>query len=267
MKAVFFRSLILVTVVACSGCDLQKNMLYYPDPHVPSAAELAADRLRFWPSGPENYRGFASADRNTGKKGTIVVLHGNAGTAADRAYYVQALAPLGFQVILAEYPGYGRRRGEPAEDLFVQDASETLRLAREHHGGPLYLLGESLGCAVAAAAIKQSGTGIDGVILITPWDNLLSVAKGKFPWLPVRLFLTDTYDTIANLTDFPGPIAIVGAEQDQVIPLVHAEKLYRSLPGRKRMWTIRGAGHNNWLSAVGPAWWQEVADFVTDGTS
>ncbi len=42
-----------------------------------------------------------------------IVLHGNAGAALDRAYYVSALLPLGVEVDLLEYPGYGPRPGEP----------------------------------------------------------------------------------------------------------------------------------------------------------
>jgi hypothetical protein len=32
-------------------------------------------------------------------KGTVIVFHGNAGSAAGREFYVQALAPLGYRVI------------------------------------------------------------------------------------------------------------------------------------------------------------------------
>jgi len=44
-------------------------------------------------------------------KGTVTVFHGNAGPAAGREFYLQALAPLNYRVILAEYPGYGGRTG------------------------------------------------------------------------------------------------------------------------------------------------------------
>lgn len=267
MPRIVFRvlpgMLAVALAAAAPGCGLQKKMLYYPDRHLPSAAQLAAHNLRFWPDGQQSYRGFAGPAPAVPGTGTIVVLHGNAGTAADRAYYVQALLPLGYRVILAEYPGYGARQGDPAESVFVNDAGETLRLARELYGGPIYLLGESLGCGVAAAAAKQAGNAVDGMILITPWDNLLSVAKAKFPWLPVRLFLTDTYDSAANLAAFPGPVAVIAAERDQVIPAAHAEALYRSLAGEKRMWTVEKAGHNDWPLAVDHAWWHEITDFVS----
>ncbi len=258
--------LVAVLALCSAGCDLQKNMLYYPDNHLPSPGQLAAARLQFWPAGQAGYRGFIGTIPDRPSKGTVVVLHGNAGTAAHRAFYVGALAPLGYRVLLAEYPGYGARAGNPGESVLVQDALETLRLARELNGGPVFLLGESLGCGVAAAAAHQAKTGIDGIILITPWDSLLSVAREKFPSLPVRLLLTDSYDSVANLKAFQGPIAVIGAERDEVIPVRHAEALFASLRGTKRIWIVRGAGHNDWPLAVNTFWWREIIEYVESNT-
>ncbi len=252
-----------LAILFFSGCNLQKTMLYYPDTSVPPQKMLDADRIQFWPSSPDEYRGFISTVPVKNIKGTILVFHGNAGTAADRGYYVQALAPLGYRVLLVEYPGYGARKGVPGETVFVKDAAETLRLASAQYGKPVYLLGESLGCGVAAALAKESPTLIDGIILITPWDTLLSIANRKFPWLPVRLLLSDTYDNIQNLKEFPRRIAVAGAERDELIPIEHAKTLYESLPGPKKMWTIKNAGHNDWPDLVGPQWWQEMTDFVS----
>jgi pimeloyl-ACP methyl ester carboxylesterase len=259
------KLLLVAGVLAAFGCNLQNAMLYYPGSYLPSQAQLAADQIRFWPSDANNYRGFISAAPISRPKGTVVVFHGNAGTASDRAYYVQALAPLGYRVILAEYPGYGKRPGKPGETAFVKDAAEILQLAAEKFEKPLFVLGESLGCGIAAATAKQLPGRIDGLILITPWDTLLSVASSKFPWLPVKLFLTDTYDTIGNLKTFPGRTAVIGAEQDEVVPLRHAQSLYDALNGTKRMWIVRRAGHNDWLDQVGPSWWLEIMDFVSSG--
>jgi pimeloyl-ACP methyl ester carboxylesterase len=252
---------IIIILTLCS-CDLQKNMLYYPNSNLPTKNELVAHQIQFWRYGSSDYRGFISTVAISDVKGTIVVFHGNAGTAADRSYYVNALASFGYRIILAEYPGYGARKGKLGEIPFVNDAKETLRLAYEKYGKPIYLLGESLGCGVAAAVAKDTSVQIKGIILITPWDTLLSVAKEKIPWLPVRLFLSDKYDSIQNLKTFQGRIAIIGAERDKVIPIHHAQTLYASLLVNKKMWTIKGAGHNDWLEMVDHSWWKEITDFI-----
>lgn len=253
--------LLIAVAASVFGCDLQYRMLYYPDPHVPSEAELAALRLRFWPA-KADYRGFIGATEIVNVKGTVVVFHGNGGTADHRDYYVAALGSMGYRVILAEYPGYGARKGELGESSFVNDARATVRLAARQYPEPVYLLGESLGCGVVAAAARDDSLGIKALILITPWDTLLAVAKSLYPLLPVGLFLKDRYDSVENLQSFPGKIAVVGAERDEILPLKHAEALYRSLTADKKMWVIRGAGHNDWPMYVDAKQWQEFMDFV-----
>lgn len=267
MAKIISRIILLLFVPTLSGCNLQRDMLYYPGTSLPSLASLAANNIQFWPSdsGSGDYRGFINILQADNIRGTIIIFHGNAGTAADRVYYVKTLTHLGYRVLLAEYPGYGGRKGEPGEEPFVRDAKETLRLAFEKFGGPIFILGESLGCGVAAAAAKDSLVKIDGIILITPWDTLQSVAREKVTWLPVRLFLRDKYDTIGNLKEYQGKLAVVGAEQDVVIPIHHAQTLYKALSrgqGARTMYTIKGAGHNDWPGIVDQAWWQALMDFI-----
>lgn len=237
-------------------------MLYYPTTEKPAPHFLTAHRLQYWGAAEGDYRGVLGPAPKGTAKGTIIVFHGNAGSAADRVYYDEVFAPLGYRVLLAEYPGYGGRPGALGEASFVPDARETIRRAFGEFGAPVYLLGESLGCGVAAAAAGESPVPIAGMLLITPWDSLRAVAKEHFPWLPVRLFLKDKYDSIANLKAFTQRIAVVGAEKDDIVPLRRAEALHQSLSGPKKMWIVRGAGHNDWFDAVGPSWWEDVMGFV-----
>ncbi len=248
-------------VMSLFSCNLQYHMLYYPTTYVPSEKELAADHLRFWPS-EKDYRGFIGTIEIRKAKGTVIVFHGNAGTADHWAYYVTALGSMGYRVILAEYPGYGARQGELGEPSFVHDAQATVRLASQMYAEPIFLLGESLGCGVVAAAARDESLKIDALILITPWDSLSAVAKSLYPLLPVGLFLKDKYDSVENLKSFRGKVAVIGAQRDEILPIRHANALYNSLSGKKKMWVIQGAGHNDWPLFVDTKKWQEFMDFV-----
>ena len=124
-------------------------------------------------------------------------------------------------------------------------------------------MGESLGCGVAAAITKKTTVPIAGIILITPWDTLASVAKSLFPFLPVQLVLTDKYDSIENLKSFKNKISVVGAERDDILPIKHAVNLYNALPeGRKKMWIIKSAHHNDWPVYAETTLFKEITDFV-----
>ncbi len=242
---------------------MQNMFLYFPSSEFPSERMLASEKMKFWQRADGDYRGLTSATDAPATNGTIVLFHGNGGTALDRGFYLEPLIKLGFRVILAEYPKYGGRPGKVGEKPFVADGLETVQQAFEQYGEPLYLLGESLGCGVAAAIAKQTSVTIAGIILITPWDTLAAVAKSLFPFLPVKLILTDKYDSIENLKSFKRNISVIGAERDEILPIKHAHNLYANLPeGRKKMWVIKGAGHNDWPFYANPALFKEITDFV-----
>ncbi|HRY38604.1 MAG TPA: alpha/beta hydrolase, partial [Smithellaceae bacterium] len=245
------------------GCNMQNKFLYFPNDEWPSEAMLAAENLVLWQATGSDFRGLISAGNAPTPSGTIVLFHGNGGTAYDRSFYLEPLTELGFRVILSEYPQYGGRPGKVGEKPLVVDGLETVRLAFEQYGEPLYLLGESLGCGVAAAVAKKTSTPIAGIILITPWDTLAAVAKSLFPFLPVTMLLTDKYDSVSNLQSFKGNISVVGAERDEILPIRHAHNLFAKLPeGKKRMWVIQGAGHNDWPFHTDESLWREMTDFV-----
>ncbi|KAB2844647.1 MAG: alpha/beta hydrolase [Burkholderiales bacterium] len=246
---------------------LQDHLLYYPERI--SAAQVAArfPDLRPWPAAGD-LRGYLVEPR-IAPRGTVVVFHGNAGHAAERQWYAQELIRQGLRVLLAEYPGYGPRPGKPGEAVLIDDARATLQLAREQFGAPLLVVGESLGAAVAAGAVGGMPKDIAGLVLITPWDKLESVAKHHYPWLPAWLYLHDRYDSTARLEAYAGPCVVVLAEADSIIPAALGRELFDGLGGTKRLMVIPGAEHNDWPNHVGEVWWEDITRQVLDpaGTS
>jgi len=113
-------------------------------------------------------------------------------------------------VILAEYPKYGGRPGKVGEKPFVAAGLETARLAFEQYKEPLYLVGESLGCGVAPLLPNKLQCPLPHNINYA-LGHAASVAKSIFPFLPVKLVLTDKYDSIENLKSFRKKISVIGA--------------------------------------------------------
>jgi hypothetical protein len=255
--------LFLFAAMSLGGCNMQNRFLYFPSAEWPSAQMLEYENMKLWQATSADYQGLIAVNDAPAPNGTIVLFHGNGGTALDRGFYLKPFMELGFRVILAEYPKYGGRSGKVGEKSFVAAGLETVRIAYEQYKEPLYLAGESLGCGVAASVAKQTSVPIAGIILITPWDTLASVAKSMFPFLPVKLILTDKYDSIENLKSFKKNFSVIGAERDEILPIKHAINLYNSLPeGRKRMWIIKGAGHNDWPMHADASLFKEMTDFV-----
>ena len=238
----------------------QDRLLYFPEP-ASVAESLAATRLpgaKVWPAG-EDYRGL-QIEPPAGRtpRGTVIVFHGNAGHAGHRGEYAERLGAQGWRVILAEYPGYGPRPGSLGEDSLVADAAASITRARQDFGGPLIVLGESLGAGVAAGAVgtlQRQGAAIDGLGLVTPWDSLASVASHHYPWLPVRWLLADRYDSASALASYRGPVAVVVAAQDEIVPARFGRVLFDAIGGTKTLLVVDGARHNEWMDRVDDAWW------------
>lgn len=257
---------ILAAPIALFGAIVlwQDKLLYFPARATP--AQMSGAGLRPWPSA-EDFRGLVSepAEPAGAARGTAIVFHGNAGHAGHRGFYAQALVPLGWRVILAEYPGYGPREGKPGEASLVRDAEATIALARERHGAPLLLVGESLGAAVAAIAGARQRAHVAGALLITPWDRLAHVGSHHYPLLPVRWLLRDRYDTLAALERFDRPVVVAVAEHDTIVPAPLGRALHEGLAGPKRLLQIAGADHNDWPAFVDAAWWRAATEAALGG--
>ncbi len=233
---------------------LQDRLLYMPAKA--SVERMVSGGLRPWPSA-QDFRGLVAEPAGP-VRGTAIAFHGNAGHAGHRDFYAAALTPLGWRVILAEYPGYGPRGGPLGEESLTSDAEQTVALAHRQYGAPLLLLGESLGAAVAAAAAVRQSELVAGVLLITPWDRLERVASHHYPWLPVTWMLRDRYDSVAALSAFGRPVVVAVSEHDRIVPARFGIDLYESLRGPKHLLVIKAADHNDWTDRVDAGWWQDA---------
>lgn len=244
---------------------VQRKLLYLPSTNFPTEESVKAKGLEYWVDKDNNYRGLIAGQTQDNSKGTIIVFHGNAGTALGSSYYAEALVKLGYRVLLAEYPGYAGREGKPSESVLVTDARETIGLIHQEYGNPIYVWGESLGSGVVAATVSSSTLPVDGIVLITPWDSLSNLAQNTYTFFPVKWIVLDKFDNIKNLESFKGNIAILIAGRDEVIPGKLGKKLYESLSNpNKKLWLLDEAGHNSWVDYLNDSWWQEVMKFLAE---
>ena len=242
---------------------LQRKMMYFPERMTPDMQDnqIAALNLKPWPSSNQ-LLGFISQPPLSHSKGTILVFHGNAGSAVQRTYYRDALQNLGYRVILAEYPGYGSRSGRPSEDVLIQDAIATAKLAVREFNEPLFLCGESIGSGVVAGIVASGEVPIKGLLLITPFDSMAKVAQQHYWFFLARWLILDKYDNVTNLRDYQGSIAVVLAEQDEVVPTRRTMSLFDGLPARKKLWRFDHAGHNTLPMESWQPWWGDVMQFL-----
>jgi len=212
----------------------QRSLLYFPS-HIASPTELT-----LW----KNEGHVIGYCRVVPHARTLwLMMHGNAGQAADRDYVLPRMSDADSLYVL-EYPGYGARGGSPTQTSINQAAIEAYQLLRRQNPHtPVCVLSESIGSGPACLLAAQNPPP-DKIVLVVPFDILSSVAAGHFPWLPVRLLLHDNWDNIAALSHYTGPVDIYGAQADNVIPIRHAQALAKAVPQAQFIEII--GGHNDW---------------------
>jgi len=243
----------------------QEGMLFFPGqaPLEQVGREARDVGFRLWPEPTDGYRALLAEPAGQ-VVGTCVIWHGNAGSARQRDYLAAPLLRLGWRVVVAEYPGYGARpRGSLREAALVTEARQLTKDVQRQFGGPLVVIGESLGAALAAAVAGDATLPVNGAVLFTPWFDLAGVARVHYPWLPVGLLLRDRFDNASALQEFGGPVIVVTAGSDEIIPPAEGRRLYHALgTPTKRLREIPGAWHNDWVERVSMDDWRDWLAFA-----
>ncbi len=230
--------LLLVCLVALvlAAAAWQRQLLYFPTHHSRN------NGLSEWRHQGELI-GYA---REVASPGNVwLLLHGNGGQASDRVYALSSFSGLD-SVFILEYPGYGRRPGTPSRkslDEAARQAYQALRSRFPHT--PVCVMGESLGSGPASVLAGQKPPP-DKIVLVAPFDKLHRVGSHHYPFLPVRLLLSDDWDNVGSLRDYKGRLEIFGIRDDAVIPMKFAKALADSKPGST--FRVVEGGHNDWAT-------------------
>lgn len=256
MAALVYVGLLLVLV----GC--QRSMIYYPTQATESQAqELAAtDGMKPWRNDEGEIIGWRP-ERELKGADVMLVFHGNAGYAAQRGYFNQGFSP-NIAIYIMEYPGYGTREGRPSEKTFYAAGEEAMKQLGEERSGRLFLGGESLGTGVACYLASAHPERVSGLFLSTPFTTLVDVARSHYPIFPVGLLMRDRYESTEHLKTYDGPVAMLIAGRDEVVPARFGKQLYEEYHGPKQIWLQEERSHNTLNYSPASDWWSEVVTFL-----
>lgn len=230
--AFFLMGLIFLGISGCSA--IERGLLFYPT-HRPYDNGLTP-----W---IKNGEVIGYSRKVESPSNVWLMLHGNGGQASDRLYAIPSFFS-GDSVYILEYPGYGNRKGTPSKEAFDHAAREAYELLREAPPrASVCVVAESIGSG-PASTLSGLNQPPDKFVLIVPFDKLSLVAEDHFPAFLVRLLLRDNWDNVKALSNYKGPVEIIGAEFDNVIPIRHAKALATAIPGSKL--TLITGGHNDW---------------------
>lgn len=133
-------------------------------------------------------------------------------------------------VLAMNYRGYGNSHGDPAEQHMVADGRMLYDwLAARSHVDPhrIGVVGRSLGSGVAVQVAMQRPA--HSVVLITPYDSILAIAKRKFRAMPIETILRHRFESIKYAPSLMAPTFVLRAAFDDVVPHSHTDLLVQKL--------------------------------------
>jgi hypothetical protein len=151
----------------------------------------------------------------------------------------------GYGVLFMSYRGYSGSSGSPSERANVADAKLAYEILRKEGVAPdeIIVYGESLGSGVAVQVAAEKD--VAGLVLDAPYTSIVDVAAVSYPFLPVRPFIFDRYETMRFLPRVTAPLLVMHGEEDRVIPVAMGKAVYAAANAPKEIVTFPHAGHSD----------------------
>jgi len=166
-----------------------------------------------------------------------------------------------WSVVLINYRGYGQSEGKPSEKQLLSDSLEIydyFTARPEYKHAKIVVIGRSMGTGVAVNLAQNRP--VEGVILASPYDSVVSVAQEKIPMVPVKFLLRNKFDSISRAHFISKPVLVITADKDEMIPPWHSQLLAKAFAGTVFVQEIAGADHDSLIQE--DEYWQAVSHFL-----
>ena len=198
----------------------------------------------------------------------LLWLHGNSGNIGHRAAAVAAMARgLGAPVMIVDYRGYGRSEGSPAEEGLYRDAEaafDHIAARPEFSGSSIVVFGRSLGAAVAVELATRRP--VEALVLESPFTSVSEMARLRNRFLPSRLLVRARFDSLAKMAEVRAPVLVFHGTDDEIVPVDMGRRVYEEAVGRKRLFLLEGAMHNDPHHDPAAPYYSVLREFLEGGS-
>ncbi|MFW6010919.1 MAG: alpha/beta hydrolase [Desulfosalsimonas sp.] len=244
------------------------NILFHPRPAPPSGPPEGSQDLDVYTTDGETLScRFYKADPGAPH---ILFFHGNGEIAADYDPLGPVYNDYGLNLVVADYRGYGKSSGSPTVEAMLSDAHpvlDTVLKQKEHEDrkGSLWIMGRSLGSAPALEIAYKRPDDISGLIIESGFSSAASLlARLGMDVKTAGIDESTVFSNAEKIKNYTGPVLIMHAEHDHIIPLDHGKALYNACPsGLKDMEIVSGADHNTIMFVAGHGYFGRIRDFVS----
>ena len=197
--------------------------------------------------------------RVSGPAPAVIFAHGNGELIDFWPHEFKNLTHLGIGVLLVEYPGYGRSKGSPSQKNITQAfirAYDMLVARPDVDPSRIILFGRSLGGGAVCTLAAQRPSA--ALILMSSFVSVRSFAS---KYLVPDFLVRDSFDSLAVVQAYHGPVLVVHGRFDDVILYKHGASLYQA--ARNGQLISYDSGHND----CPPSWdifWRDFETFLND---
>ena len=188
-------------------------------------------------------------------KPVIVYYRGNSGSFAAEHVRFETFVAAGYGFLAFDYRGFPGSPGEITQDHILADALAAFDWARAK-GFPLVIWGRSLGSGPATYVASQREA--DALLLETPFDSAVAVARDRYWFFPVGWLMHDQFPVDQWIGSVSGPVFVAHGTADTTIGVQHGKRVYDLAPHKAGIWIVEGAGHSDlWKAGV----WDQARPF------
>jgi uncharacterized protein len=173
----------------------------------------------------------------------ILYFHGNGGALVDRIPRFRALTASGYGLLAIAYRGYGGSTGSPTQKGLMADGETAYLEARTrgYDGDRIVLMGESLGTGVATALAATHEAA--ALVLDSPYSSAVEVAAAHYAVFPVKWLMFDQFRSDLAIGDVHIPILVLHGDEDDVVPISLARRLFELANEPKTFMLVSGGKH------------------------
>jgi alpha-beta hydrolase superfamily lysophospholipase len=178
------------------------------------------------------------------KKGVVLYFHGNKKNISWYAKYPPYFTRHGYEVIIIDYPGFGKSTGKLTEKILYDWSKQLYKYARTLYAADsIIIYGKSMGTGIAAhlASIENCKR----LILETPYYDFPSVIRTYLPIYPVSSMLHYQLPTYQYLPHVEAPVTIFHGTDDWTVSYKNSKRLKPLLKPTDELISIEGGSHND----------------------
>jgi fermentation-respiration switch protein FrsA (DUF1100 family) len=244
------RPVLIAYLLVLLAMTFLETWLIYPIPPIDARdwhpAGLNHEEVRFHAADGTKLFGWFVPQANS--KRAVLYCHGNGEDVASNAgMLVELRRELDASVFIFDYRGYGYSEGRPSEAGCIADGLAADKWLADRLGlkaTDVIVMGRSLGGGIAVAVAAEQGAR--ALVLDSTFSRLVDVAATHYPWLPVRLFMRNRYDSVSRIRQYGGPVFQSHGTADTIVPIEFARQLFAAIPSdQKEFREFPGRDHND----------------------